>query len=345
MRLKTRTVVTTCLVIWMTLPASVAFGWGNHTHPAIGYAATASAGLYPNANNGPDLCLLMQDAGFAHGDVAFANIMVEIATQISTPALRERLLALAYGWGSHMMADRSAHQDMLAGFTDVEHGMAELGIDWWLLHNGSSDEQRYTGRAGVAWSSWLVNRASEVYLQRYQKGRVLRFAEIDRAGERFANLIAAEMVVMLLPNFYDQATAFSDKTSGLLSDPAAWRVYYAEAVLGIQQWLAAPANITMVTRVESSRANRELLMAVGERAIALGGLKRLVSVDTKTQQVSLQMKDPMLCKRALKEVLAERHGSTSREERGLAGTLAGTIGIRETSGALPTWGRIKDGAR
>jgi hypothetical protein len=237
------------LVFLIFFGANLVFGWGSHTHPCIGFEAAQAnlppetqTEIYPNANNGPDICFLISgDVEFAHSNIEFANTMVSIAESIQAPLLRTRMLALAYGWGSHIKADDIAHKKMLVGLASIEHGLVELAADWWLWNEGSSTQQDYAKKANVIWSGWLIWQTSLAFGE-----EVILPWEADVAGSAFSKVILAEAIIMAAPQFYERATEYSDETRKLLEGQV-WQGYYEENSL-----LLRSRDIVSVVSAENS---------------------------------------------------------------------------------------------
>jgi len=321
--------ITTFMFSCLTLIAG-AFGWGQRVHPCIGFLATPRDGYYLNANNGPDIChfIIPRDALYAHSEIGFANEMVAVAGS-SPPSVREKMMQLAYGWGSHIKADEIAHTYMLPPekFDTIEHGLVEIAIDWWLWNNGSGDEQNISKEASVVWSSWLIYETSIQY------GKTpISLWKADLAGTILAVVIAGETVLMISPGFYDQAMAYSDDTRSVLEDEA-WRSYYDGAIDNVKKWLvsqralgAPPAKV--VRKTEPDNVKYTLLKDIGERAIRLGGIQTTMSSDSYFSRINIKVKDRNLCQKALREVLSEKLKTATGSEKEFALVLSG---VRKSS--------------
>jgi len=298
-------------VLLILLSPHTVLGWGHHSHPCIGFEASQASGmppetqteLYPNANNGPDICHFIRNANFAHSNIHFAETMIEVAKSVPIPNFRRQLLTLAYGWGSHIKADEIAHQQMLVGFDELEHVLVELAVDWWLWHQGNSSQQYYAKRASVVWSNWLIWQTSTVF-----GDEVILPREADTAGGLLSKLILGEAIIMMAPNFYNRATDYSDNTRKLLEGNA-WQSYYDDAVTNVQGWFLGVDNSIKAKPINHESQTTDFLslyQAIGEASIKNGGAQLIETKNEYLTQVQIKIKDQNLCLQVLREVLTEK---------------------------------------
>lgn len=297
------------LVFLILSSTNVVFGWGSHSHSCLGFEVAQDDKMppetqtrqYPNANNGTDIChFIVGDVEFAHSNIEFANTMVSIAQSVQLPLLRDLMLTLAYGWGSHIKEDDIAHKYMLVGFDEIEHGLVELAVDWWLWNEGTSEQQYYAKIANVLWSGWLIWKTSIAFGQ-----RVILPSEANAAGAFFSKVILGEAIIMQAPNFYGRAKEYSDNTRKLLEGNA-WQSYYDDSVANVQEWFLDFEAKQIQTSESQSRDFLSLYKTIGEAAINKGGAQLIETKDEYLTEVQIQIKDKYLCLKALKEVLTQK---------------------------------------
>jgi len=311
------------LVFLILSSTNIALGWSSHSHSCLGFEAAQDDKMppetqtrrYPNANNGPDIChFIVGDVGFAHSNIEFANTMVSIAQSVRPPLLRDQMLTLAYGWGSHIKEDDIAHKYMLVGLDEIEHGLVELAVDWWLWNEGTSEQQYYAKKTSVLWSGWLIWKTSIAFGQ-----RVILPSEANAAGSFLSKVILAEAIIMMMPNFYDRAKEYSDNTRKLLEGNA-WQSYYDDSVANVQEWFLAFEAKEIQT--SKSKDFLSLYQTIGEAAIKKGGAQLIETKDEHLTEVQIQIKDKHLCLKAVTEVLTQKlKGAESSIQREFAEVL------------------------
>ena len=181
-------------IIVCAVTAGQAMGFGPITHYTVAYHTAQHLGdpspvqlpEFSGGTNQPDLCTA---GGFPWGlfhSIEIAEIMLELATT-------EGQVGLAYGYASHIMADRAGHGYCVPD--DVNHTLVEVSIDV-LLYNSPDAEEGWAAQdATIAWDAQLLHDAIVLYNDRHGHPYPdITVEQIENAGNLYALVIEGKVL-------------------------------------------------------------------------------------------------------------------------------------------------------
>jgi hypothetical protein len=235
-------VMMVCLGLMAVEPV---YAWGWFTHEGTDTGALDGYGMpgvvegnrheFLMASSMPDMAFLGHRGewgGYLH-DMRFAEILLELAET-------DEEKAMAYGVGSHIVADGIGHPGYVhlkddGGNGGAIHGLTELCVDIIVSHDdGISDLELFC-------DSRLVSRASEVYAERY--GIIdppLSEDDVDTMASRFSAAMKVEkMTTRIIPG---------PAVNAMKLHYGDYRPVYEECVGAVDRWVSDPDLTTRSLR-------------------------------------------------------------------------------------------------
>jgi len=235
---------------------------------------------------------------FAHDDIRFAEVMVELAQAYGNPDI----IALAYGFGGHQKADWVAHTKYVVepGF---EHLKKEGGVSSILWRSNDPDERTVARQGTVVWNPYLIYYTSAEYVDRYGQGRVIPPGEVNSAGRKLANGIEAANAIIGSWWFYFYALANYPRSE--------WEVYYIESADSVESWVKRMSDGEFPSPEQprpliADRGEPETLLflaELGERFLQAGGIDFRLEQHDNYIKANSKIVDRALCERILLETV------------------------------------------
>jgi len=182
-------------MIFICFPAPELLAWGNPTHFMIGEELRSLESL-PDAcltdrfvisNNVPDM-FAFNGPGFAHSDYRFTEILLELAGDDVDKQ------AFAYGCFAHIAADAIVHTEYLP-VVDLNHVIKELSMSA-ILYYDNPQLREAGSRVEVGYYPQMIREASEIYVERYNQGRVIDDEEMQKNARLLMYGIIGQRFVM-----------------------------------------------------------------------------------------------------------------------------------------------------
>ncbi|MBU2625107.1 MAG: T9SS type A sorting domain-containing protein [candidate division Zixibacteria bacterium] len=182
-------------MIFTCLLAPKLLAWGNPTHFMLGEEVRMRESLpdacytdrFVMSNNSPDIFSLF-GPGFAHSDYRFAEILLELAGDDLDKQ------AFAFGYYSHISCDAIAHNEYLPP-PGIEHAVRELAISS-IVYFDNPILRDAGDRIAFGYYPQMIRDASEIFVQRYNEGRVIEEEEMVEMARFLAYAIVAQHVVI-----------------------------------------------------------------------------------------------------------------------------------------------------
>ncbi|MDH4157780.1 MAG: T9SS type A sorting domain-containing protein [candidate division Zixibacteria bacterium] len=251
------------------LMAPPTFGWGNQTHYMIGYEVSLMDSVppaclswdYVHANNSPDIFTVIGPE-FAHSDYRFAAILLELA---GADFARQ---ALAYGYFSHIAADRIVHGEFLPSVS-IQHGLMEMAMSS-VLYFENPDLQEAAEQLEIGYDPELIIAASELFLQRYGEGRLITAAEMRTKARLAMVVLIAQYLITTHPLFHAWAETYLPYSDFAYFHTRSIDSAYAACRAAESGKLSAAGPA--IRADHDTREAEDALCAFGERLCSLGNI-------------------------------------------------------------------------